>query len=280
LSNGEPVPGISDILSGIGQTSNNVVNGFVNTTESNIGNQLVGGITNSLFGPLLQSTSAYQTGALPQLSVRNDPHLLIDWNIQMPSLTGFTTIPGQYIEGIHFASPSVGTKRIQWGSHHINMAGYMEVGNVSVTFFEDYQQTSGQYLNWWHTLIRNPDGSYNYPSDYCFPIIINGYAPDGVTIVSSIKLVGSFPEGPRGYPYSSGTAEYMKFDQSFAVDNIIFTFQGQSVSVNGSSGIINSLLNTVTGGLFSSAGNYLANTLGSGINSIEQGVGSAIGSLF
>lgn len=272
--------GISSVLSGVGTTASSTVNGFVNTLESGITNQLVGGVTSSLFGPLLQSTSAYLTGELPQMAARNDPHLLIDWNIAMPSINGFGAIDSKYIEGVNFAAPSVGTRRIQRGSHHINMPGYMECGHVTMTFFEDYQQSSGQYLNWWQCSIRNPDGTYNYPSLYKKNITVNGYAPDGVTQVSTIVLVGCYPEGPRGYPYTSGTSDYMKFEQSFAVDNVVFTFQGQSVTVAGNSGIVNSLLDRVTGGLFSSAGNFLANTLGGGLNSIEQGIGTTIGALF
>jgi hypothetical protein len=272
--------GISDILAGVGQTASSTVNGFVNTLESGITNQVASGITSSLFGPLLQSTSANLSGELPQMSARNDPHLLIDWNISMPSINGFGAIDPKYIEGVSFASPSYGQKRVQQGSHHINMPGYMECGNITVTFFEDYQQSSGQYLNWWQCSIRNPDGTYNYPSLFKKNITVNGYAPDGITQVSTIILVGVYPEGPRGYQYTSGTSEYMKFEQSFSVDNVVFTFNGQSVTVAGNSGIVNSLLDKVTGGLFSSAGNFLANTLGGGLNSIEQGIGSTISSIF
>lgn len=272
--------GISDILKGVSTTVSSTTKGWINTTKESVTNQVVGGITNSLFGPLLNSTTVNQTGELPQMAQRPDPHLLIDWNIVMPSIPGFGSIDSRYIEGAQFTSPSVGTKRIQVGSHHINFPGYMEVGNINLVFFEDYQQSSGQYLNAWYTQIRNPDGTYNYPSLYAKDIVINGYAPDGVTQVSEIRLVGAFPEGGRSYPYGSGTSEYMKFDQSFAVDNIIFTFSGSSITVGGGSGIINSLLDKATGGLFTSAGNFLANTLGGGLNSITKGVGSTIGGIF
>lgn len=192
---------------------------LVNKIGSKVGRQIAG----ALFANVM--STGYGTGQLRDLVNRGDPHLLIDWSVIMPALKGANALPDVYVESADFSAPSFGSRRIQLGTTHVNYPAYKENSPINLVFAEDANQTVSQYLNWWRSCIRDPDGTYSYPSSYKADINILALTPDG-KIGAMITLVGCYPDGPLSYPYASGTSEYMRLHQSFACDHVAFSYPG------------------------------------------------------
>lgn len=226
-------PNGEDLGNYAGQVINDKINNklreFGSSLTSKIGSKIGQQLANQLFGNLM--SIGVGNGTIRDLVARQDPHLLLDWRIIMPALKGQPALDPVYVEAADYASPSLGQRRVQMGTSHINFPSYKENAPVSLVLFEDVGYTTSQYLTYWRSCIRMPDGTYNYPTAYKYNIDIFAITPDGKTIAQMI-LVGCYPDGPASYPYASDTGSaYMRINQTFACDHVAFIFNNGVVNV-------------------------------------------------
>lgn len=222
----------------------------------------------------------YQGAELNKISSLPDPHLVIDWDIQMPTLprspvaggnvntSGFDqfiptmdtviatpdgpTLASEYVSGCDFQLPGpVGAQPYHVGSTHHYSPLYQETSPVALTFNEDCWMTVTRYLNHWRTLIRNPDGTYNYPTQYKRPIVLKALDPAKKPVMTA-TLFNCWPMGGVHFSYGSGSSQNMQPQQQFQCDAVLITFEATSINplvVGYASNAVQSIIRSVIPGV-------------------------------
>lgn len=170
-------------------------------------------------GSTVDASSWYTKAA-----ARNDPHLHIDWDIEMPN--GF---PSEMIESV--TAPLLeydsggGVFR---GGTSIYMPEAGSVGILSLVLYEDNVFTSTNYVNAWRSTIAN-NGVYGYAKDFKKQISVFALDVTGQTI-ATFTYHGCWPaKSQQGYTFASDNSERTVLNVEFPVDYM-------SIQVSGGSG--------------------------------------------
>ncbi len=225
-----PLFGGIDVPTSTNGTIGNVVNEVAASAVGTIQSQttkLTGALQEKLFNTLgpklgsgLQTTtqnSWYSKGA-----ARNDPHLHIDWTVEMPG--GF---PPEYIESVQAPVLEFGAGGgVFRGGQFIYIPEQGDIGTLSLTFYEDNVFTASQFLTSWRNSV-SLNGVFNYPSAYKKTIRVHALDATGA-LVCTFDYHGCWPQKSQGsYNFGSDSTERTHITQEFPVDYMSITFPGQ-----------------------------------------------------
>ncbi len=179
----------------------------------------------------LAPTSWYAKAA-----ARNDPHLHIDWLVQMP--WGF---PAEMVESMTAPILEYGSAGgIFRGGTFIYIPELGDIGTLNLTFYEDNKFNSTNYLTNWRNLIGF-NGIYNYPVNYKKTIAVAATDVVG-NVIGVFRYHGCWPQKSQGgYTLGSDSSERTTVAVEFAVDYMSVTtpMAGGSASSNGLAGFLN-----------------------------------------
>ena len=259
LFGGFEVP--TSVNGGIANAANLLGVAAVGTIQSEAG-ALTQKLQGKLFGALgaklgsaIQTTSADSWYA--KAASRADPHLHIDWDIEMPN--GF---PSQYVESVSAPILEYGSGGgIFRGGQFIYMPESGDVGTLSLVFYEDNQFTSSKFLSSWRNRI-SLNGVYAYPATYKKVIRVKALDVSGA-LVCTLDYYGCWPQkSQNGYTLGSDSSERTTLTVEFAVDYMAITFPS-SISSSDPFG-------------FSNVASFLRGAPANILNSVASGVGGML----
>lgn len=129
-----------------------------------------------------------------------------------------------YVETASIPIPSINANSIFEAAAFRKFPGFMEIGELDITFYEDVRCRTRQWLNYWRNRIRNEDtGAYYLPShykrDWRFALT------DGTsrsTPILTAYLVDTWPANSSPLELSNNAGQPIKVQQSFCVDRVYF----------------------------------------------------------
>ena len=223
------VPGISSIGNSIGtilggRAKQKLLSLGAKTFPGIFDNKYIGPIANQIWGSLFVSSSAN----FDEMQARRDPIMNIDWLIRMPPLD-FDKI-NHHVEEISFSATGFDNAPYQRAGRTINLAAGRSTPSFSVTFYLDNEMMAVQYVEAWKNLVGNPDGTFNYPSQYRQTVAVNVVDQAG-NYTGTFLLANCFPIGPYQIQLASGSAERQRLVQEFSSDQVLFVPYGATVAV-------------------------------------------------
>jgi len=123
-------------------------------------------------------SNIYSVRALP------DPQLSFKWDCVFPTLAGYTPV----VERVGIPSTGLERQVSVLGGKEQYYPGFERVGTLPVTFYQDSNGDILGYIAAWRNLIRNPDGTRNYPATYEKTVVVNFYptgSPLGIALNAS-----------------------------------------------------------------------------------------------
>lgn len=180
-----------------------------------------GGTAASLGLNLLQSK-----GAEPQMGYK--------WKVVLPKISGVKKEP--YLESVVWPFSSLNTTSLHIGSSLEYFPGTEEVPGLSLVVFQDNKGDALQYFNAWNALIKNKDGTHNYPSKYKLNLTLK--LQDKLDReVFNLKCFGCFPKSISPMSLAYDSSERVKLNVDLSVDRLVLT--------QVSSGIAGKILSTI-----------------------------------
>ena len=166
-------------------------------------------------------------GAEPQMSYK--------WKVFMPKIGGIEPIT-QAISSFPF--PSFDSNSVHVGSSLQYFPGTESVSPLSLVIFQDSKGNSLSYFNMWKALIKNSDGTHNYPSSYKKTIELK--LQDKLdTEVFSLKCLGVWPISIDPLSLDYDASDYVKLNVTFSVDRVVMKQKSSGLT---------GILSTITGG--------------------------------
>ncbi len=190
----------------------NVLQGGLNKVSSNIGKAL--GITL----PLGQSEW------LSRAMSRADPHLNVEWTIEMPDGLG-----AEYVEEATATMSEFDIEGVFRGGSKSFYPSIINVSTISLSFYEDQLFTSTQYLRAWRDRIGDTGtGLLNYPEEFKRHIKIKALDLAG-NAIAIFDYGGCWPVKMPTYNFGSSDAQRTILQNvEFSVDYMNLTFPGFS----------------------------------------------------
>lgn len=248
---------------GVANALNALGNSAVGTIQSQT-SKLTGALQEKLFntlgpslGAALQTTA--QNSWYAKAAARNDPHLHIDWTVEMPG-----GLAAEYVESVQAPILEFGSGGgVFRGGQFIYLPEQGDIGTLSLSFYEDNVFTTSQYLTSWRNSV-SVNGIFNYPANYKKVIRVRALDATGA-LICTLDYHGCWPQKSQGtYNFGSDSSERTQITQEFPVDFMAITFPGQSQSVDPFG--------------FQNLANFLSGAPINTLNSVARGVGGALSS--
>lgn len=206
-----PIQRASVDLAGIASAGiRNVVQGGINKASSGIGKAL--GIT----------LPVGQTEWLSKALSRADPHMNVEWTIEMPDGLG-----AEYVEEATAVMSEFDLEGVFRGGGKLFYPGIINVSSISLSFYEDQLFTATQYIVGWRDRVGDTGtGLLNYPADYKRHIKIKALDLAG-NAIAIFDYGGCWPSKPPTYQFGSRDSERTILQNvEFSVDYMTLTFPG------------------------------------------------------
>jgi len=211
-----------------------------------------------------------------------DPAPSWDWVVYFPSIMG-VSLPITYVEEIEFTLMDIPANGKPMAGTQIYFPGANSVGGVSVTFYEDVNYLTTNYLASWRALIVDPATGYyglprggvggGYKKEVSFQAFngLGGVAFKGV-------FTGMWPTQPSGLSFQSQSSDRVRITCNFSVDDTdIQTGGADSFSLGAlNTNSIGSSLGSLGSGLGSLMPD-ITNTVNSGFDSIASAANTLSG---
>jgi hypothetical protein len=195
---------------------------------------------------------------------RPDPHLQIDWTIDLPD-----SFPSEYVEEVQapMADFEVGAGIFR-GGQRMYYADVQDISSLSLTFYGDNESKSLQYLQAWKDKV-GVNGVINYPSQYKRNIVVKLTDMKG-TVHAQFAYYGCWPSKIPTVGLISSNSGRTILPVDFAVDGVIVTFPAASGGLAGSLGLgrITDFINGAPAKFAGAIGGGLANAAGSAIGKL------------
>lgn len=200
---------------GLNSATQGLVTSGIDKLNSKIGKAL--GPFGTAFG-----TGGASGGWLQKANKRADPHLQIDWTIEMPD--GFDSSMIEEVQApMADFQVSAGVFR---GGQRMYYADVQDISALSLVFYEDNKFTSSQYLQGWYNKI-GVNGTINYPSKYKRTITVR--ATDvKQKVIAQFTYYGCWPSKLPTNAFHSKGSERTTLSVDFATDGVLVTFPGAS----------------------------------------------------
>lgn len=155
---------------------------------------------------------------------RRDPLLAFEWDVEMPQI-GNMKLPNSYVEEAQINLPSVEDWSVFRNGTKAYYAGFSDVGNLTITCYEDNRLSTMSYFAAWFGTIQNQEtGTYSAPTDYLKDIRLYVTAPtsSGYERIGTLIAHGCFPKDRQGLNFSSGTSDRQRIAVTFTVNNVSY----------------------------------------------------------
>lgn len=260
---------LGDNINSAGALANNITNFGGNTLKTSGINALTNAspLLGTIAGEFVNSTAS--TGWLARMQARADPHLLHQWEVQVP----FGLDP-TYIEGIEFSLPQIENIQIYRAGTYIYIAGIKSIASATLTLYEDNQFTTTGWINKWRQSIYDDKGNHRPTSSYK-QIITLSPTDMNWSKIGSILLVGTWPTQFPSYPLTSEVIR-TQLSLGLAIDDVVI-----NISSGIGSNLVSGFLSSV-GAAFPGLSNIVQqgiNTLGNdipGVGAIVSNAGSSL----
>ena len=152
----------------------------------------------------------YEVRALPE------PQRDYNFDVYFPSANGVAAPPCEAVD-MPFYAMNGDSYLINYRRH--NTAGQFTLNNFSATFYEDLYNSAELWYEAWLGMIRNADGTFNYPSYYKQDVLI--FKLDVMDIVvDTVRYVGCFPVVAEPYRFKSALSGRIVLQVSFLADEV------------------------------------------------------------
>ena len=144
---------------------------------------------------------------------------ILNGNLPLNRAALRTFDPSLYVEEVQgMPFPNVDREDFYEGGRKTYFASIEEVGTVTLVLYQDESGRIPKYMMDWKHLIRNQDGTLNYPTNYKKPIVV--HLLNGLNVkVGSWRLVGCFPTNTMPYTLNNAS-DRVTWVQEFSVDRV------------------------------------------------------------
>lgn len=212
---------------------------------------------------------------------RIDPLWSFLWDIEMPDVNGMR-LPNYYIEEITLGLPAATDWNVFRNGTYSYYAGFSDVGQLSLTVYEDQRLSASTYFNEWHKSIQDMDGAFRPPIEYQKTIYIYLVDNSGVEI-GYFRVNGVFPLTREGHTMNSGSTDRHILQIQFSVNGMDFiplqvspivyidrTPPGKKKSGGGLFGVLDMLTSEGVPSFISSPANSVKSALNNGIGFVKS----------
>lgn len=180
-------------------------------------NKYLGPLANQIWGNLFYSSG----DLLAVMERRADPLMNIDWTIGMP----FEPEMAEYVEQINFSATAFDSAPYVRAGRTINLASVRNTAPINVIFYGDVNNLAINYIDDWKRRVGNPDGTFNYPTEYRGTISVNIVDQTG-QYMGTYLLANCWPVGAYQIDLSSSDVERVRITQDFSCDQVVFVPYG------------------------------------------------------
>jgi len=199
---------------------------------------------------------------IAKMRQRGDPLMGFDWGIGLPydimmafvNTYGFTNddLINFYVEDANIGLQTINSEATYRQGSQVYYPGFIDVGSLSLTFYEDNRMYASKFANFWHNQVRTADGLYNPPSKFKRDIDI--YCYDATSeIAGHFRAVNCWPTARQPIALQSATSDTVKLTVDFATDGVYLMedWSGQTgTSMDPSRGLKQSLQDNNGNGFF------------------------------
>ena len=152
---------------------------------------------------------------------RTDPQLQFRFRVSEIILAPEVRIYSNYIESYSYSYDDITMDPVPFKHGFLKYAGNNITPPFSLDLYED-QFSSTQYaLQYWRSLIKRPDGTYSYPSEYKRDIVVHTYVGDvDDSPAGIITARGAFPTNSNPIRMSYSESGRVIISQAFECDSI------------------------------------------------------------
>jgi len=183
--------------------------------------------------------------SIQQVRAKPDPAPAWRWVVKMPDLTPRTQIAGfpkdyaglsrvsstpfGMVDRIDFSVRQIDSDQRFGGGTRMNYPRFVSIADVSISFYEDVNYVTTQYLRSWMNLVVDEDFNYGVPAIYKHDIKL--FAFDYISNTRPVMvgtLVGCWPTNFSGLSYQYDQSGPVTITSTFAVDRDIIEVGGGS----------------------------------------------------
>ena len=148
--------------------------------------------------------------------VRKLKEPLFNWNwiAQLPTISG---IDPPVAETVDLPFPHIESNPFYGSGSNTYFPGIEDISAFGITFYVDNDLNAIRYITAWNKLIRNPNGTYNYPSNYKRNIICHLYTRER-QLITTYLMKGVFPTTKQPIPFSYEASERVRLSVEFSID--------------------------------------------------------------
>lgn len=156
------------------------------------------------------------------------------WIVRMPIVAG-AYLSSLYVEEISLPFNNTSSDGRYTGGSKTYYPSMTDISAVTITFYEDVNYTSMNYLLNWRALVVNPNTYfYGLPSVYKQPIeweLYNGVS--GIPVMAGV-LLGCWPTEISPFQLQFGSSDRIKISHTFSVDAsrvMVTSLQGLATNI-------------------------------------------------
>lgn len=179
---------------------------------------------------------------ITKMRKRGDPLFGFEWAIALPddvvqaflNAHGFTVdeMINFYVEDVNIGLQTINSEATYRAGSQVYYPGFIDVGSISLTFYEDNRMYASKFGNFWHNLVRNPNGLYNPPSAYKRDIHVWCTDAAGQTAGHFVARA-CWPTTRQPFALQSASSDTVKLTIDFATDGVYLLddWHGQTSAV-------------------------------------------------
>lgn len=170
-----------------------------------------------------------QRSNIAKMRERGDPLMGFDWAVGLPFdiMVAFVNTYGFpvddlinfYVEDANIGLQTINSEATYRQGSQVYYPGFIDVGSLSLTFYEDNRMYASKFANFWHNQVRTADGLYNPPSKFKRDIDVWCYDAASNTI-GHFRAVNCWPTARQPIALQSATSDTVKLTVDFATDGV------------------------------------------------------------
>lgn len=186
---------------------------------------------------------------------RVDPQKAYKWVAQFPVDFGSLSDPLN-VERFSIPLPNYNAEPSYSAGANVYYPSNRDIEGFSATLYLSEDAGVLEDIMRWKSLIQNPDGTFNYPDEYKFPVTALLLSGDNVE-VARFQYNGVFPTQTQTPELDYATSERVLMAQSFSADEVQISVNG---SIFGSGGPFSTVRRMLTKAVNSQIGQLTGNT--------------------